>query len=347
MRSSPSCSAHRGRRVAGRDGRLCVRGFGADGIQIAVALSRRRRGVASRPPFGAHTAAPCDSVGSDRSYRGPSAATRERSGHRAWSWPCPVDGGCNPARIGLGWLSSLDLRPPVQRYERQNPGELIHVDTKKLGRIDGIGHRITGSRVGQRRQCGTGWECCMSPSTTPPGSPTPRYCRTKRSRPPAASPVARWPGSSATAYPSSANRRGFSVRRPVAFFLRRRASYSHLDHIPGAELRWHPRKHVIDCPAPVDLNSLAKSVSLPFWRRGYLETESLGKDLGSNIVSGPFNRGFFDSRRALETRKERRLACRAALEASHQLPCCFNSPLTVCLIAYIPKSSTGEDAVQH
>jgi transposase InsO family protein len=62
-------------------------------------------------------------------------------------------------RIGLGRLSSLDLRPPVLRYERQYPGELIHVDTKKLGRIDGIGHRITGNRIGQSSKRGTGWEC--------------------------------------------------------------------------------------------------------------------------------------------------------------------------------------------
>ena len=62
-------------------------------------------------------------------------------------------------RIGLGRLSSLDERPPVLRYERENPGELIHVDTKKLGRIDGIGHRITGNRVGQSSKRGTGWEC--------------------------------------------------------------------------------------------------------------------------------------------------------------------------------------------
>jgi transposase InsO family protein len=66
-------------------------------------------------------------------------------------------------RLGLGRLSALDPRPPENRYERQNPGELIHVDTKKLGRIDGIGHRITGDRTGQSsrraRGEGPGWEC--------------------------------------------------------------------------------------------------------------------------------------------------------------------------------------------
>ena len=51
-------------------------------------------------------------------------------------------------RHGLGRLAALDARPPVRRYQRERPGELVHIDTKKLGRIDGIGHRITGHRVG-------------------------------------------------------------------------------------------------------------------------------------------------------------------------------------------------------
>jgi transposase InsO family protein len=47
-------------------------------------------------------------------------------------------------RIGMGKLGRLGLEP-VQRYERERPGELIHIDVKKLGRIErGAGHRITG-----------------------------------------------------------------------------------------------------------------------------------------------------------------------------------------------------------
>jgi len=52
----------------------------------------------------------------------------------------------------------LDPKPAVIRYEREHPGELIHIDIKKLGRIDGIGHRITGDRRGQSSKRGTGWE---------------------------------------------------------------------------------------------------------------------------------------------------------------------------------------------
>jgi transposase InsO family protein len=48
-------------------------------------------------------------------------------------------------RIGMGKLGRLGLEP-AQRYERQRPGELIHIDVKKLGRIQVPGHRVTGNR---------------------------------------------------------------------------------------------------------------------------------------------------------------------------------------------------------
>lgn len=60
-------------------------------------------------------------------------------------------------RIGLHRLANLNPpQPPANRYERNRPGELLHVDTKKLGRIRGIGHRMTGRR--QHRNRGIGWE---------------------------------------------------------------------------------------------------------------------------------------------------------------------------------------------
>ena len=65
-------------------------------------------------------------------------------------------------RLGLNRLRALEPAEPVRRYEREHPGELIHIDIKKLGRIDGIGHRITGDRRGQSRRRargqGLGWE---------------------------------------------------------------------------------------------------------------------------------------------------------------------------------------------
>lgn len=56
---------------------------------------------------------------------------------------------------GLARLRSLDAPPPpVVRYEYQRVGGLLHLDTKKLARIEGLGHRITGNRRGQKRGVG-------------------------------------------------------------------------------------------------------------------------------------------------------------------------------------------------
>jgi transposase InsO family protein len=54
-------------------------------------------------------------------------------------------------RIGLGRLSRLEPLEPANRYQRQRPGELVHVDVKKLGRINGAGHRVIGTRASQRK----------------------------------------------------------------------------------------------------------------------------------------------------------------------------------------------------
>jgi transposase InsO family protein len=61
-------------------------------------------------------------------------------------------------RLGLNTLSALEPAEPVRRYERDKPGEMIHIDIKKLGRFNKIGHRITGDRTGQSNSRGVGWE---------------------------------------------------------------------------------------------------------------------------------------------------------------------------------------------
>ena len=61
-------------------------------------------------------------------------------------------------RLGLNRLSALEPAEPVRRYEREHPGELIHIDIKKLGRFDRPGHRVTGDRTGQSNSRGSGWE---------------------------------------------------------------------------------------------------------------------------------------------------------------------------------------------
>lgn len=60
------------------------------------------------------------------------------------------------ARAGLSRLSDLEPAEPVRRYEREAPGELLHIDTKKLGRIVRPSHRVTGNR--RDSVDGAGWE---------------------------------------------------------------------------------------------------------------------------------------------------------------------------------------------
>lgn len=60
------------------------------------------------------------------------------------------------AQFGLARLEALTERPALVRYEWPRPGQLLHLDIKKLGRIGHVGHRITGDRRGQAR--GIGWE---------------------------------------------------------------------------------------------------------------------------------------------------------------------------------------------
>jgi transposase InsO family protein len=60
-------------------------------------------------------------------------------------------------RAGLERLKKLEPKEPENRYQHRRPGDLLHLDVKKLGRISGYhGHRITGDRRHQKR--GAGWD---------------------------------------------------------------------------------------------------------------------------------------------------------------------------------------------
>ena len=59
-------------------------------------------------------------------------------------------------QAGWGRLKNLEPAQPTRRYERDHPGQLLHLDIKKLGKIAGVGHRITGDK--RRRAPGVGWE---------------------------------------------------------------------------------------------------------------------------------------------------------------------------------------------
>jgi transposase InsO family protein len=76
-----------------------------------------------------------------------------------------ADLGLSPAtvsrilrRLGLNRMRDLEPAEPVRRYEREHPGDMIHIDIKKLGRFEKVGHRITGDRRGQSNSRGIGWE---------------------------------------------------------------------------------------------------------------------------------------------------------------------------------------------
>nr|WP_068430688.1 IS481 family transposase [Magnetospirillum sp. XM-1]CUW38152.1 Putative Integrase catalytic region\ len=62
-------------------------------------------------------------------------------------------------RLGMNRLKSLEPAPPIVRYQRDAPGEMIHLDTKKLGKFRAAGHRFTGVRTAMGRSRGIGWEC--------------------------------------------------------------------------------------------------------------------------------------------------------------------------------------------
>jgi transposase InsO family protein len=60
-------------------------------------------------------------------------------------------------RARLSRLKDIEPAEPVRRYERAHPGEMIHIDIKKLGRFAAVGHRITGDRSRQSSRRGKGW----------------------------------------------------------------------------------------------------------------------------------------------------------------------------------------------
>jgi transposase InsO family protein len=61
-------------------------------------------------------------------------------------------------RLGLNRMRDLEPAEPERRYERESPGEIIHIDIKKLGRFARVGHRITGDPSGPNRNRGAGWD---------------------------------------------------------------------------------------------------------------------------------------------------------------------------------------------
>ena len=97
----------------------------------------------------------------------PSAIAEQVEALRRQRWTgqqIAAETGVSPAtvsrilrRLGLSRIAALEPAAPVRRYERAHPGELLHIDSKKLGRFERVGHRITGDRQ-QGESRGAGWE---------------------------------------------------------------------------------------------------------------------------------------------------------------------------------------------
>ncbi len=104
----------------------------------------------------------------------------------AFTLSLPVSSVTNELRrLGLSKPSRLEPRPPVVRHEHQAPGDMIHLDIKKPGRIDGVGHRITATAQGTSAE--PAGSTRRSAWTAMAAWPAPSSCPTRRPPPPPAS----------------------------------------------------------------------------------------------------------------------------------------------------------------
>ena len=126
-----------------------VQRFRAEGVAGLQDRSSRPRSLPSQTAI-----ATCDAVEVLRRQRQTQAAIAQQLGLSQSTVSRIL------RRRGLSLLSAIEPAEPRPRYERQSPGEIIHIDIKKLGRFNAIGHRITGNRVGPStsRSVGAGWE---------------------------------------------------------------------------------------------------------------------------------------------------------------------------------------------
>jgi len=124
-----------------------VRRFREGGAEALRDRSSRPLSMPSQTP-----PATCDDVEALRRQRRTQAAIAAELGL------APATVSRILARRGLSRLSAIEPAAPRPRYERATPGEIIHIDIKKLGRFAQTGHRITGDRQSQNRNRGIGWE---------------------------------------------------------------------------------------------------------------------------------------------------------------------------------------------
>lgn len=106
-------------------------------------------------------------------------------------------------RLGLGRFSALEPRPEVIRYERENPGELIHLDIRGSAASTGSATASPATAAARATGAAPAGSASTSPSMTPRGSPTPPCCPTNARKAPSATSTTPSLGSRPTASPPS------------------------------------------------------------------------------------------------------------------------------------------------
>src|SRR6185437_7236842 len=107
----------------------------ADGAQVGQASCERRRWRPGRPQLAAAPAVPTDTASHRGADRGATPPAADRQGDRGEVGVSPATVSRVLKRLGLNKLKMLEPAEPVRRYEREHPGELIHIDIKKLGKF--------------------------------------------------------------------------------------------------------------------------------------------------------------------------------------------------------------------
>jgi len=125
---------------------------------VGEAVPSGRLGRFARPILAAAPSASADAVRDGRTHRSFAAPALDRGADCSRHRVSTATVSRILRRLGLNRLRSLEPAEPVRRYQREHPGELLHIDIKKLGRFDRVGHRITGDRTGQSNSRGIGWE---------------------------------------------------------------------------------------------------------------------------------------------------------------------------------------------
>ena len=106
----------------------------------------------SSRPLRSPARAPADKLQRAVALRQNQRLTYDRIAERVGLGKSTVARACKAA--GVSRLPALQATTPVRRYERQTPGELLHLDTKKLGKFDKPGHRVTGDRTQNTKRAG-------------------------------------------------------------------------------------------------------------------------------------------------------------------------------------------------